>query len=86
MWFCATQQITKTTNYANFPCTNYKDHKNFYYKKTIQQILANKKFPIHSSIQMLYPAKNSHSAKSKIMYTAKKKKNHSDVTPIQMFF
>ena len=76
LWFCATQQITKTTNYANFPYTNYRDHKNFYYKKTTQRIPANRKFPIHSSIKMLYPtkiAKISHSAKSKITYTAKKK-------------
>ena len=58
--------------------------KNFYYKKTTQQIPANRKFPIHSSIQMLYPAKTakkSHSAKSKITYTTKK--FHS---AIQMLF
>ena len=68
--------LCNITNYRDnkkckLPCTNYRDHKNFYYKKTTQQIPANRKFLIHSntntfcpfqykyilSIQMLYPAK-----------------------------
>ena len=73
--------LCNTTNFRDnktckLPCTNYRNHKNFYYKKTTQQIPANRKFPIHSSIQMLYPAKTakkSHSAKSKITYLTQQK-------------
>ena len=51
MWFYATQQITVTTKHVNFPAQITET------TETTQQIPANRKFPIHSSIQMLYPAK-----------------------------
>ena len=52
--------LCNTTNYKDnkkckLPCTNYRDHKNFYYKKTTQQIPANRKFPIHSNTNTFCP-------------------------------
>ena len=84
LWFFATQQISETTKHVNFPAQITKTTRTITRKP--QQILANRKFSIHSSIQMLYPAKTakkSHSAKSKITYLTKKKKSHS---AIQMLF
>ena len=52
--------LCNITNYRDkkkckLPCTNYRDHKNFYYKKTTQQILAKRKFPIHFNTNTFCP-------------------------------
>ena len=85
--------LCNTTNFKDnkkckLHCTNYREYKHFYYKKTTQQIPANRKFPIHSntntfspfqykynlSIQMLYPAKT---AKNPIVPNQKSHSSHS---------
>ena len=60
-------------------------------RKPYNKFLHTDNFQFIPAFKCLYPAKtakNSYSAKSKITYTAKKKKqkSHSVVIPIQMFF
>ena len=85
-----------TKNFSNiyhaiFPCTNGRDHKIFYYKKTYNKFLHTDNFQFIPAFKCLYPAKTaktSYGAKSKITYIAKKKtrKPFSSYSNTNVFF